>query len=147
MKKKVYHWQPELSNLIIYWSCTFGILFLSLILTLEYTRPYATSNIVLALFFLFAALGLNRYFILEPDYLVIHTLLPVKRKKITLNSVKKIRVGTKSIEITSTELKETSLLFIMTKKNKKAFIEAINRQPQFTAEIVKDDQLKMGKQD
>lgn len=144
MKKKVYHWQPELSMAIIYWSCTFGILFLSLILTLEYTRPYTTSNIVLALFFLFALLGCNRYFIITEEVLVIHALLPIKRKKITLGSIQTIRVGSKSIEIVSPEFKEGARLFIMTKKNKQAFIDKLSTQRALSAKIIEDEQLKIG---
>lgn len=145
MKKKIYLWQPELSTTIIYWSCTFGILFLSLILSLEYTRPYRTSNIVLAIFFLFVLLGCNRYFIVEPDTLIIHALLPIRRKKITLTSIETIRVGRKSIEISSREFKEGSQLFMMPQKSKMAFIGKIADQSNFTAKIIKDDTLKIGK--
>lgn len=143
MKKKVYHWQPELSTAIIYWSCTFGILFFSLILTLEYTRPYRMSNIVLAIFFFFLLLGYNRYFFLQSDQLVIHTMLPIARKKITVATIEMIRVGPKSIEIYSSHFKEGSQLYMMTKKNKMAFIARIAEQKTFTGEIIKDDSLKV----
>ncbi|MGX7243263.1 EbsA family protein [Enterococcus quebecensis] len=145
MKKRVYHWQPELSTAIIYWSCTFGILFLSLILTLEHTRPYMTSNIVLGIFFLFAVLGFNRYFIIENESLIVHTLLPVRRKKITLATIELIRIGSNCIELTSTELRGDTQLFIMTKKNKMAFIESIKKQKLFTGKIVDDPELKIGR--
>ncbi|MEI5992640.1 EbsA family protein [Candidatus Enterococcus mansonii] len=145
MKKKVYHWQPELSTAIIYWSCTFGILFLSLILTLEHTRPYLTSNIVLGIFFFFVVLGFKRYFIVENEQLVIHTLLPVNRQKITLSAIEVIRVGSKCIEVKSSEFKEGSQLFIMTKKNKQAFIVAIKQKKSFTATVIDDPDLKIGK--
>ncbi|MCA5012914.1 MULTISPECIES: EbsA family protein [unclassified Enterococcus] len=125
MKKRVYHWQPELSTTIIYWSCTFGILFLSLILMLEHTRPYLVSNIVLGVFFFFALLGLNRYFILKADQLIIHALLPIRRRKIKVQTIEAIFVGPKSIKIISSEFKEGSQLYIMTKKTKAAFISQI----------------------
>lgn len=145
MKKKAYHWQPELSTTIIYWSCTFGILFCSLILTLEYTRPYLTSNIVLGIFFFFLFIGYNRYFFIQSNQLVIHTLLPLARKKITLSAIEMIRVGPKSIEIYSHHFKEGSQLFLMTKKNKRAFVAKIAEQEMFTGEIIKDDALKISK--
>ncbi|MEI5992224.1 EbsA family protein [Enterococcus crotali] len=145
MKKKVYHWQPELSTLIIYWSCTFGILFLSLILTLEHTRPYLISNIVLGIFVFFALLGCNRYFIIDDDQLIIHALLPIKRKKITLSAIETIRVGPKCIEVKSSELKERSQMFIMTKKNKTAFIASLKQQQTFTAAIIEDPKLTISK--
>lgn len=143
MKKKIYHWQPELSMAIIYWSCTFGILFISLILTLENTRPYLTSNIVLGIFFLFFALGLNRYFKIGDDDLFIHALLPRRRKKVSLNSISTISVGPKSLEISSRELKEGSQLFIMTKKNKEAFVEELKKHPKINCEINYDKNQEM----
>ncbi|MBO0472656.1 hypothetical protein IGL98_001724 [Enterococcus sp. DIV0840] len=145
MKKKVYHWQPELSTAIIYWSCTFGILFLSLILTLEHTRPYLISNIVLGIFIFFAFLGCNRYFIIDDEYLIIHAILPIRRKKITLSAIEMIRVGPKCIEVNSPELKEETQMFIMTKKNKAAFIEKLKQQELFTAKIIDDPELTISK--
>ncbi|ALS37958.1 hypothetical protein ABID30_000363 [Enterococcus rotai] len=145
MKKKVYHWQPELSTAIIYWSCTFGILFLSLILTLEHTRPYLTSNIVLGIFFFFTLLGCNRYFMIENEQLIVHALLPIRRKKITLSAIEMIRVGPKCIEISSIEFKEGTQLFIMTKKNKHAFIQSMKQQCSLTTQIIDDPLLTIGK--
>ncbi|MFD2305520.1 EbsA family protein [Enterococcus termitis] len=146
MKKKVYYWQPELSTAIIYWSCTFGILFLSLILMLEHTRPYLTSNIVLGVFFFFALLGLNRYFILKEDQLIIHTLLPIKRSTISLSSIDSIQIGPKSIQIVSADFKEGSQLFMMTKKTKAAFIRQLTEHSNFVAIITEDPNQKAGKQ-
>lgn len=147
MKKQVYHWQPELSLSIIYWSCTFGILFLSLILTLENNQPYLVSNIVLGIFFFFVFLGFRRYFIVTNDYLVIHALAPIKRKKITLSSIETVRVGLRCIEISSPELKEAKQLFIMSKKTKAAFIHQLSSNQLFHAIIIEDATLKCGKQD
>ncbi|MGG5340686.1 EbsA family protein [Enterococcus sp. AZ192] len=146
MKKRVYHWQPELSTTIIYWSCTFGILFLSLILMLEHTRPYLVSNIVLGVFFFFALLGLNRYFILKDDQLIIHALLPIRRKKIKVQTIEAIFVGPKSIKIISSEFKEGSQLYIMTKKTKAAFISQIETMLPDHVLIHEDPNQKAGKQ-
>ncbi|MBO0469331.1 EbsA family protein [Enterococcus sp. DIV0242_7C1] len=146
MKKRVYHWQPELSTTIIYWSCTFGILFLSLILMLEHTRPYLVSNIVLGVFFFFALLGLNRYFILKDDQLIIHALLPIRRKKIKVQTIEAIFVGPKSIKIISSEFKEGSQLYIMTKKTKVAFISQIETMLLDHVLIHEDPNQKAGKQ-
>lgn len=145
MKKRVYHWQPELSTAIIYWSCTFGILCLSLILTLEHTRPYVTSNIVLGIFIFFTLLGCNRYFIIDGEYLIVHALLPMRRKKIALSAIEVIRVGPKCIELNSLEFKEGTQMFIMTKKNKNAFIESIKQHESFKATIIDDPNLTIGK--
>ncbi|MTD38994.1 hypothetical protein GIX45_10155 [Erwinia sp. CPCC 100877] len=147
MKKQVYHWQPELSLTIIYWSCSLGILFLSLILTLEHNQPYTISNIVLGIFFFSVFLGFRRYFIIAEDYLEIHALLPIKRKKITLSSIETVRVGPRCIELTSVEIKETKQLYIMSKKTKAAFIHQLSSNHLVNATIIEDATLKCGKQD
>jgi hypothetical protein len=58
--KKTIRWQPEPAQLIIYWSFTFIILFASLIMALENTRPYLGSNLVLGVFFFLFLIGLRR---------------------------------------------------------------------------------------
>ncbi len=42
--KKIIRWQPEWAQTIIYWSLSLIILFFSLILSLENTRPYWKST-------------------------------------------------------------------------------------------------------
>lgn len=145
MKKKIYHWQPELSMAIIYWSCTFGILFISLILTLEKTRPYLVSNITLGFFFLLVALGLNRYFKIGAKYLSVHALFPRRRTKIALQSISTVCVGPRGIELYSSEMKEGSQLFNMTKTNKQAFVEKLKNHPETSCEIIYDPHLKMSR--
>ncbi len=61
--KKIIRWQPEWAQTIIDWSLTLIILFFSLILSLENTRPYWKSNLVLGLFLIFLFLGLRRAFV------------------------------------------------------------------------------------
>ena len=70
MKRKLY-WQPEAATAIIYWSFTMMILFISLILSLENTRPYWKSNLVLAVFFFFVWLGIHRSILIRNDLLLI----------------------------------------------------------------------------
>lgn len=143
MKKKIYRWQPEMSVTIIYWSCTFAILFLSLILTLEHTKPYLASNIVLCVFFFFVYLGLNRYFLITSENLMIHSLLPVNRQKISIQLIQKIKVGTKGIKIYSNSFEEQAQLFMMNKKTKQKFVEEIKKVANQKIEIYYDNHLKM----
>ena len=58
-EKQKFYWRPELASTIIYWSCTFCILFISLILALENNGPYLISNLVMVPFFVFAYLGMR----------------------------------------------------------------------------------------
>lgn len=69
---KRYHWQPELSVAIIYWSVTLIILFYSLTLSLENTRPYWKSNLVMVFFFVFLGIGCLRWLRLREDHIQIH---------------------------------------------------------------------------
>lgn len=143
MKKKFYRWQPEVSVTIIYWSCTFAILFLSLILTLEHTKPYLASNIVLCIFFFFVFLGTNRYFLVGSKSLIIHAILPLNRKKISFQSINEIKVGTKGIKIYSNLFDEQAQIFIMNKKTKQNFLEEMKKIANGKIEITYDENLKM----
>ena len=62
-----YHWQPELSWLIIYWSLAITPIFIAGVLLFEL---YSVPSHILMLFTIFVALfglGFHRYFIIE-DY-------------------------------------------------------------------------------
>ncbi|BAL62029.1 EbsA family protein [Melissococcus plutonius] len=122
MKKKIYHWQPELASTIIYWSFTFGILFISLILSLEHTHPYLISNLVLAIFFFFFVLGFKRYFKIEKNNLFIYTLFSLNNKRVPFSSITKIQIEKRRIEIYSKAFKNDSQTFLMMKKTRDQFI-------------------------
>lgn len=146
MKKRIYRWQPEVSVTIIYWSCTFAILFLSLILTLEHTKPYLASNIVLCIFFFFVYIGISRYFLIGSEKLIIHALLPINRKEIPFQSIKEIKVGTKGIKVYSNFFDEQAQLFLMNKKTKQKFLEEIKKVANQNIMISYDKNLKMLKE-
>ncbi|WP_270789397.1 EbsA family protein [Enterococcus diestrammenae] len=71
MNTKRYHWQPELAISIIYWSLTLMVLFYSLTLSLENTRPYWKSNLVLAAFALLIVIGCRRTMFFGEDRLLV----------------------------------------------------------------------------
>jgi hypothetical protein len=141
MKKKAYRWQPELSITIICWSSIFAILFVSLILSLEYTRPYLVSNVVLVFFFLFGYLGIRRQFVLHSKQLIIKTMLPFHDKIIPYSSITKVVYGKKSLEIYSDYFTEGSKLFLMRQKTKQAFIEELKKNKILQANIHEDSAL------
>jgi len=99
MKRKLY-WQPEAATAIIYWSFTMMILFISLILSLENTRPYWKSNLVLAVFFFFVWLGIHRIMLIRNDLLLIRYARLWKKNLISLPEIEKWQIINRLISIT-----------------------------------------------
>ncbi|WEL49103.1 EbsA family protein [Enterococcus casseliflavus] len=99
MKRKLY-WQPEAATAIIYWSFTMMILFISLILSLENTRPYWKSNLVLAVFFFFVWLGIHRIMLIRNDLLLIRYARLWKKSLISLPEIEKWQIINRLISIT-----------------------------------------------
>ncbi|EEV29100.1 EbsA family protein [Enterococcus casseliflavus] len=99
MKRKLY-WQPEAATAIIYWSFTMMILFISLILSLENTRPYWKSNLVLAVFFFFVWLGIHRSMLIRNDLLLIRYARLWKKSLISLPEIEKWQIINRLISIT-----------------------------------------------
>ena len=99
MKRKLY-WQPEAATAIIYWSFTMMILFISLILSLENTRPYWKSNLVLAVFFFFVWLGIHRSMLIRNDLLLIRYARLWKTSLISLPEIEKWQIINRLISIT-----------------------------------------------
>lgn len=143
MNKKVYRWQPELTTSVIYWSCTFIILFTSFILYFESFDPYIISISSLSCFFLFFYLGYNRYFILTNTELVIHHSFFFKNTRLHFQSIEQIKVGDKCIEITSDIFKNRKKIFLMTAKQKKLLLNDLKASPQLATKIIEDRQLKL----
>ncbi len=99
MKRKLY-WQPEAATAIIYWSFTMMILFISLILSLENTRPYWKSNLVLAVFFFFVWIGIHRSMLIRNDLLLIRYARLWKKSLISLPEIEKWQIINRLISIT-----------------------------------------------
>lgn len=143
MNKKVYRWQPELTISVIYWSCTFIILFISFILYFESFNLYITSICSLICFFLFFYLGYNRYFILKNTELIIHRSFFLKNTRLHFQSIEQIKIGDKCIEITSDTFQNKKKIFLMTDKHKSLLINELKTYPELTNKIVEDDDLKL----
>ena len=95
-----YHWQPDLSMLITYWSLSVIPVFIGLALM------YESSNIptvVLFSFFLFMALlavGVHRYFTIYDDGILrIITANPLTPIKVPISSIEKVEVTKNSIKL------------------------------------------------
>ena len=77
-----YHWQPELSWAIIYWSLSLTPVFIGLALLYERAQ---ISKAIIVMFFLFIFLigiGLHRYFRIDENQLIIASANPFASRKI-----------------------------------------------------------------
>lgn len=122
MKKKI-HWQPEISYLIIYWSTALCIVFYGLILALENTSPYLTSNLVMALGIIVIFLGFRRSMIVEKNQLIIYYARFWKVSVLNFNSIQKIEVQKNTLTVTTTF---STIQFRMSKKAVQKFLTELN---------------------
>lgn len=135
-----YHWQPELSWSIIYWSLSITPAFLALSLILERLR---ISNTIIQLFILVIimfGIGWHRYFVIDQEYLRIASANPFASKKIGIDTISKIEVTYLFVKIFSTEMPEGKIYYIR-KWPKKYFVNALALNPHFQGEIVLTDHL------
>ncbi|WP_165006623.1 MULTISPECIES: EbsA family protein [unclassified Enterococcus] len=122
--KKIIRWQPELAQTIIYWSLTLIVLFFSLILSLENTRPYWKSNLVLGIFLVFVVLGFRRSFVLKANSIKIRYAAFWKDKEVSyqkIDSVTPIDLGVK-MKLTD---EEEPAVYIMKKRTRLSFCNHI----------------------
>ena len=118
-----YHWQPELSWLIIYWSLAITPIFIAAALLFEL---YSVPSHILMLFTIFVALfglGFHRYFIIED-----HGILRI----VSFNIFRPRKVKISDIE--KVEVIKTGL-FYMRKWPKKYFLDALALHPDFKGEV------------
>ena len=95
-----YHWQPDLSILVTYWSIAVIPVFIGLALMYESS---SVPTLVLFSFFLFMvllAIGVHRYFTIYDDGILrIITANPFTPIKVKITSIEKVEVNKKSIKL------------------------------------------------
>ncbi|KXT84047.1 EbsA family protein [Streptococcus panodentis] len=130
-----YHWQPDLSLLIIYWSLSVIPIFVGLALMYESSR---VPTLVLFSFFLFMVLlgiGVHRYFtIYEDGTLRIITANPFTPIKVAISTIDKVAVTKTSITL-YTDGKDKGRTFCMRKWPKKYFVNALALNEHFQGEV------------
>ena len=130
-----YHWQPDLSMLIIYWSLSVIPVFIGLALMYESS---SIPTVVLFSFFLFMALlavGVHRYFTIYDDGILrIITANPLTPIKVPISSIEKVEVTKNSIKLIFND-GSRSRTFCMRKWPKKYFINALALNNHFKGEI------------
>lgn len=136
-----YHWQPELSVSIIYWSLSVVPIFIG------FALMYESSNVptlVLSLIFaclVFLALGVHRYFtICDNGNLRVIAALPFRSSKIQIATIDKVEVNKNSVTFHFNNGKKKRT-FYMRKWPKKYFINALALNPYFKGEVELSDHL------
>ena len=130
-----YHWQPDLSMLITYWSLSVIPVFIGLALMYESS---SIPTVVLFSFFLFMALlavGVHRYFTIYDDGILrIITANPLTPIKVPISSIEKVEVTKNSIKLIFNDGSRSGT-FCMREWPKKYFINALALNDHFKGEI------------
>lgn len=129
-----YHWQPELSWSLIYWSLTFMPVFIGLSLLYERTDvPMAFFTLILVFGTLFG-LGLHRYFIIsDEDKLEVVDSQFWKKKYLSISEIDRIEVTKTTLSFVLKNGKTE--LYSMRKWPKKYFLDALAIHPNFSGEV------------
>ncbi|MGV3028787.1 EbsA family protein [Streptococcus hyovaginalis] len=130
-----YHWQPELSWLLIYWSITITPIFIGLSLLFERTKIPLSFFLLFLLFLILLGLGLHRFFVIEEgDQLTIVSMDIFKPNNVKISSIKKVEVTKLSIALIFDDNKKRRI-FYMRKWPKKYFLDALAVHPSFCGEV------------
>lgn len=95
-----YHWQPDLSILVIYWSLSVIPIFIGLSLMYESSDVPTLVLFFLFLFMVLLGVGVHRYFtIYDNGILRIITANPFTPSKIDISTIRKVAVTKTSITL------------------------------------------------
>ncbi|TYK95832.1 hypothetical protein E0F67_01910 [Streptococcus pyogenes] len=132
-----YHWQPELSWSIIYWSIAFAPIFVGLSLLYERTEIPSRIFILFAIFAVLVGIGLHRYFIIENNGILrIVSFKLFGPRKLLISTITKIEVTKSTLCL---HVEDKSYLFYMRKWPKKYFLDALAVNPYFQGEVILSD--------
>ena len=136
-----YHWQPDISILVIYWSLSVIPIFIGLSLMYESSDVPTVVLFLLFLFMVLLGVGVHRYFtIYENGILRIITANPFTPSKIEIAKIRKIAVTKTSITL-YIEGKEKGRTFCMRKWPKKFFVNDLALNKYFNGEVELVDNL------
>lgn len=135
-----YHWQPELSLAVIYWSLALMPTFLALSLIYEHSRA---THLIFGGFLvtlILSLLGLHRYFTIgKDDVLTISSVNPLTKTALPISSITKIEVSKYRLCLWLPEGKKKTVF--MRKWPKKYFVDALVIHPSFKGEFELTDNL------
>lgn len=136
-----YHWQPDISILVIYWSLSVIPIFIGLALMYESSDVPTVVLFLLFLFMVLLGVGVHRYFtIYENGILRIITANPFTPSKIEIAKIRKVAVTKTSITL-YIEGKEKGRTFCMRKWPKKFFVNDLVLNKYFKGEVELVDNL------
>ena len=136
-----YHWQPDISILVIYWSLSVIPIFIGLALMYESSDVPTVVLFLLFLFMVLLGVGVHRYFtIYETGILRIITANPFTPSKIEIAKIRKVAVTKTSITL-YIEGKEKGRTFCMRKWPKKFFVNDLVLNKYFKGEVELVDNL------
>ncbi|MCP1639103.1 EbsA family protein [Streptococcus gallinaceus] len=135
-----YHWQPELSWSIIYWSAALSLFFIGLSMLFEKLQLSRSILGLFGIFVLLALVGLHRYFVIEDENLEIASVNLFAIKKIPIKEIEKVSVTYLSIELFCRQY-PNGKIFYMRKWPKKYFVNALALNPHFGGEVELSDHL------
>ena len=136
-----YHWQPDISILVIYWSLSVIPIFIGLALMYESSDVPTVVLFLLFLFMVLLGVGVHRYFtIYENGILRIITANPFTPSKIEIAKIRKVAVTKTSITL-DIEGKEKGRTFCMRKWPKKFFVNDLALNKYFKGEVELVDNL------
>jgi len=136
-----YHWQPDLSILVIYWSLSVIPIFIGLSLMYESSDVPTLVLFFLFLFMVLLGVGIHRYFtIYDNGILRIITANPFTPSKIDISTIRKVAVTKTSITLFF-DGKEKGRTFCMRKWPKKYFVNDLALNKYFKGEVELVDNL------
>ncbi|MCY7130921.1 EbsA family protein [Streptococcus gordonii] len=136
-----YHWQPDLSILVIYWSLSVIPIFIGLSLMYESSDVPTLVLFFLFLFMVLLGVGVHRYFtIYDNGILRIITANPFTPSKIDISTIRKVAVTKTSITLFF-DGKEKGRTFCMRKWPKKYFVNDLALNKYFKGEVELVDNL------
>ncbi|EFR44245.1 EbsA family protein [Streptococcus pseudoporcinus] len=134
-----YHWQPELSWSIIYWSIAISPIFIGLSLLYENTNIPSRVFVLFFIFVILVGVGLHRYFLIEEGgILKIVSLRLLGPRKLAISDISKVEVTKSTVTICTSD---KNYLFYMRKWPKKYFLDALVINPYFKGEVILVDNL------
>ncbi|PZO94871.1 EbsA family protein [Streptococcus halichoeri] len=129
-----YHWQPELSFSIIYWSIAFAPIFLGLSLLYERTEIPSRVFVLFALFIILVGIGLHRYFTIEPNGILRIVSFKIwGPHRVLISDISKIEVSKSTIRLF---INDKTYLFYMRKWPKKYFLDDLAINSHFKGEVI-----------